>query len=349
MSLKIRFLLKLYTMVLASSLAFASEKGELCRSSFNTPKNSKVQTDLDLRQQIVSVLENTEVRTDLDTEIKQQVLSILETTELRTSSSVEEQVISTTDTYSPDKGNLRSSQNLYPLVNQAKDTGQLNAKKQKIEKTDISWAERTFPPRYDVPRHPMGGKGLRRITIQQNPIIKKDVQERMWNLALNTSKNKSNREIIKQLSDFIKNGADIYDKDKRGWTPLDYAVFSGNADLVSILIDQSKRSTRGGYRSFIDKVVGFGVIPIASGYSVSDYKRALRIARGEDKTEEFFDYILHNGKVVTLYRSKDNEEKIIEYLKKGLSRQWETRKIGVALLAMGGLLGLIAYMPFIDF
>ena len=283
-------------MVLASSLAFASEKGELCQSSFNTPKNPELKT----------VTNKTE-------DIRKESIA---------------------DTYNSDKGNLGSSQNLYPLVNQAKDTSQLNAQRADISRTEKdfpSLTERAFPPLLHV-----NGKFM---MIIKDPATKKDVQERMWDFALNKSQNRGIYDIINKLNDFIKNGADIYAKDEKGWTLLDHAVFSGNPVLVFALIHQSNRTTREGYRSFINKVVGFGVIPIASGYSVSDYKRALRIAR-ENKGEELFEYTLHSGEVVTLSRPKNNEEQIIEYLKTQLSYERVGRANFSMLLFLSGLLGL---------
>ena len=388
----IGFLLKqqidryIYLMLLASSLAFASEtKGGVCQTSFshpessesrtassaekdlavqqkisfdaestrnldNTPESSEVRTSnnktekafdtpesseiretLSVEQQI-SDLDNSELPTDLDTELRQQIisappelkrqiLSMLENPELPKDSNLEQQITSNFDT----------SENSEVQKNLASSSVEENTSQTKPE---------AFPPLYRL------SSNLWKVPSQQDPITKKNLQEIFWNLVYESSnKNYSASRFEDDLQVLIRNGVDIYAKDERGWTALDHAVNNENHNLVTALTDISERSVRGGYRSFMKSK--FGTLSMTEGYSVSDYKRALRIAKKnrqtamENRQEERVTHSFETGDTIELSRFNINEkeqvnEEIIDTLKWYLSYERKNRFFQATLLGFFG-------------
>ena len=314
----IGFLLKqqIYIMFLVSSLAFANEKGGVCQSSFNASKDSEVG-------------ESSEVRENLSA--KEQAFSAVESpknSELQTATNKTENVSKksvSADKTSPAQENLASSSVV----------ANTNTKPKSF-----------FRPLYKG-RDRDGEIGWEAIP-QQDPLIEKNVQESFWNLIHEASKKTHNYDSLKQdLQMLIRNGADIYAKDEKGWTALDHAVNSENSKLVSLIINISKESVGEGYRSFMKSA--FGYLSVTEGYSVSDYKRALRIARKnmrtaiENRSEERVTRTLQNGNTIELSHFNRTERetvntRIIETLKNHLNNERINRwSISLALVA-GGML-----------
>ena len=200
-----------------------------------------------------------------------------------------------------------------------------------MEKNINETKKETFPPLYSVRRNADNYRVWE--PVQQDPINKNKIQESFWELVFESlGKNYKNGSygIREDLQFLISNGADISAKDERGWTALDYAVKNENYHLVSALTDASLNSVRGGYRSFMKSV--FGAWSNTEGYSASDYKRALRIAKKnmqtaiENREKEHFTHTFHNERTVELSRFKPHEkekvnEEIIKILKQRLYEQ----------------------------
>ena len=195
--------------------------------------------------------------------------------------------------------------------------------------------------------------------VQQDPITKNKVQESFWELIYESLgkdyKNDFSDGIKDDLQWLIRNGADIYAKDERGWTALDYAVKSENSYLVTALTGISFQSVRGGYRSFMKSVFGF--FSNSEGYSASDYKRALRIAKKnmqtaiDNRPEEPFTQAFHNGRTIELSRFKSHEkekvnELIINTLERYLSQERIARAGQTLLVSLSGFYTYMMYLVY---
>ena len=315
----IGFLLKqqIYLMLLASSLAFASEKAGVCQSSFNTPENSESRTASSAEKDLVA-----EQKVSSVVEAPKNLTKPPENSEVRPSNNKTENV--STEFVETDRAS----------------SAQQNLASFSVEENTNQTKPEAFPPLYRV------SSNLWKVASQQDPITKKNLQEIFWNLVYESSnKNYSAGRFEDDLKVFIRNGVDIYAKDEKGWTALDHAVNNENHNLVTALTDVSERSVRGGYRSFMKSK--FGTLSMTEGYSVSDYKRALRIAKKnrqiamENRQEERVTHRFETGETIELSRFNLNEkeqvnEEIIDTLKWYLSYERKTRFFQSALLGFVG-------------
>ena len=230
------------------------------------------------------------------------------------------------------------------IVDEVKNTSRLVRNQLNEQKANVNaMAEKAFPPLYNKSEAYHETENWQ-VVPQQDPMVKKDVQQRLWDFVLHPSlQNLNYRKTEKQLSQLVESGADIYAKDEKGLTPLDYAVALGNSELVILLIDASQKSIKSGYRSFIKRATGFST----QGYSVSDYNRALRIAK-RNQTESFKSEF-QNGNTAEISRpisNKSNEE-IISELKNARTFEYLQRGFGALFLGYGGM-AILATASFIE-